>query len=155
MRTMRSEVGRESSPRVATYVGQLAFVAPSRSVHEDGYVEFIARPMGEIVTSGASIVYRAIGQWNERHDVHHTETRMHPSVITDVESVDASHCEISNGGLAHECENTAMVMTVGMSVEQISPADLVEDGQTFGIASFAHVDHALEHDPTLPVVVVA
>lgn len=155
MRTTWSEVGCQSSPRVTTDVGQLTFVAPSRSVHEDGYVEVAARPVSEIVTGGSSIAHRAIGPWNERHDVHHTETRMHPSVITDVESVDASHCEISNGGLAHECENTAMVMTVGMSVEQISPADLVEEGQTSGVASFAHVDHALEHDPTLPVAVVA
>ena len=48
-----------------------------------------------------------------------------------------------------------MVVTVGMAIEKVVSTRTVERGEAILIASLTDVGHALEHDPTLPVAVVA
>ena len=48
-----------------------------------------------------------------------------------------------------------MVVAVGMAIEKVVSTRTVECGETILIASLTDVGHALEHDPTLPVAVVA
>lgn len=76
---------------------------------------------------------------------------MDATVIVETQGVDTTCREFTSGGLADESEHTAMMIAVGMAIEQIASAHLIEVGQTPGVASFAHVDHAFEHGPTLPV----
>lgn len=153
MRMLRSEVGRESGPGIATNVRELALVGIGRSVHENRHIEFGTHPLGEIVTCAAGVMDRGTSEWNERNDVHYPESGMHAVVNVETQCLETSSGEIADGCLAHKSEDTAMVMAIGMTIEPIFPADLVEVHQPFEITSFAHVDDAFEHDPTLPVPV--
>ena len=75
---------------------------------------------------------------------------MRPMMFADVESLHALLGEIANCDLTGQGEHTAVVIAVGVPVEQITCTRSIEDGEPFGVAPFAHVDHALEHGSTLP-----
>lgn len=71
-------------------------------------------------------------------------------VLSDVESLQALHGEITHGQFAGQGEHAAVVIAIGVPIEEIEAAGAIEGGEAISVASFAHVDHALEHPNTLP-----
>ena len=113
-------------------------------------MQLVGDPVRELVAGTARVVDGRIIERHERHDVNHSESWVNTVVRMNREQLDSRARETARSVLTHECEHTAMVMSIGVTVEQIVTAGDLESGQDLAVAALAHVHHAFEHGVTLP-----
>lgn len=112
-------------------------------------MQLACRPHGELVTRAARVVHGRTGQRHEGNDIDHTKTRMFTSVLMNRQQVDRGARESPWSFGADEGVDASVVVRIGMAIEKIGCAHVVEVMQNAGIAALAHVDDALEHEATL------
>src|SRR5262249_33532111 len=123
-------VGMKRSPGVAAHFRKRSF----RTVQEAGHTEVIPYPAGEIVTGcdgalDASIRYRPAGKADPGDDVESTEAGVGPLVRTQIDAGHRLRGERSDrvlkiGPVTGQGEHGAVVVRIGVHVEQMAAADI-------------------------------
>jgi hypothetical protein len=136
--------------------GALAALLRSRElpVEEDRQVELAREAVRDRQGDVVRVVALSVVEIGDRHHVERADTRMHTFVHAHVDMLD----HLARAGdqrvgyvlrITHEREDAAVVVGVGMHVEQraaVRAKRPPEGGDACLVASFADVGHRLEHD---------
>ena len=114
-------------------------------VQESRYGEFVNYPICKAVSCCDCVVPRRPSQWYERHHIDDSQSRVHTSVRCDVEQFETSPRQIARRLLANESEDTAIVVFIGVDVEEVIGDCCGEFAEHMWVGTFADIDDALEH----------
>jgi len=86
-----------------------------------------------------------VTQWNEGNHINHSEARVHTCVFMNIEKVDGARGKESGGVRAAQSEDAAVMVGVGMNVEEIGSYSRAHIGKCFRVLALTDIDDALEH----------
>jgi hypothetical protein len=86
-----------------------------------------------------------VPQWNKGHHINHSNAWVHTCMFMNIEKVNGTCGKVSGGMCAVQGKYAAVMVGVGMNVEQIGGYHCAHIGQCFGALALADIDDALEH----------
>ncbi len=125
----------------AAHLGQRAL----GSVAEAGHAQLGGGPGGEAVPGPDRVVEGRGPERDERHHVDHPQAGMGAGVAPQVQRQHGRGRHRPGGLLADEAEHAAVVVGVGVDVEQLVPGVAGDQLNRGEVTPLADVDHALEH----------
>jgi hypothetical protein len=86
-----------------------------------------------------------IAKRNKRHYIDHSEARVHTDVFMNIEEVDGTCGEESGGECATQGKHAAVMVGVGVNIEEIGGNGCAQFGKFPGVLALADIDDALNH----------
>jgi hypothetical protein len=86
-----------------------------------------------------------VTQWNKGHHINHSKAWVHTCMFMNIQKVNGTCGKVSGGMRATQGKDAAVMVGVGMNVEQIGGYRHAQIGKCFGALTLTDIDDTLEH----------